>query len=149
MHRWVSSRASAQSPDVDQVAQEVYLRLLRYSDDVLAECPQEYLFRIATHVTNEWHERADTSDEAVPENDEGKGVVEPVRITEEVRAALGRLPPRQREALLLHINEELTYQQVAVRMKLTPRIVRRDIVSAYASLRHELGSAELDAIFIE
>src|SRR5262245_48947016 len=61
MCRWLSSRSSIQSADLDDVAQEVFLRLLRYSDDAVVEYPQSYLFRIATNVVNEWRERARNS----------------------------------------------------------------------------------------
>jgi len=57
-----------------------------------------------------------------------------------VRSAVSRLPPRQREVLLLHINDDLTYKQIAKQLQLTPRVVRRDIARAYATLRSELHS---------
>ncbi len=47
--------------------------------------------------------------------------------------------------LLLHIREDLTYKQIAAKLKLTPRVVRRDIARAYAELRSDLGSPDLDA----
>jgi len=47
---------------------------------------------------------------------------------------------------LLHIREDLTYKQIAAKLKLTPRVVRRDIARAYAELRADLGSPDLDAM---
>ena len=44
--------------DIDDLAQEVFLRLLRYSDDIAVDNPQGYLFRIAANVANEWRERS-------------------------------------------------------------------------------------------
>src|ERR1044072_2199916 len=55
---WLRNRASVPPGDIDDLAQEVFLRLLRYSDDVAVENPQGYLFRIAANVANEWQERA-------------------------------------------------------------------------------------------
>ena len=43
---------------MDDLAQEVFLRLLRYSDEVAVENPQGYLFRIAANVANEWRDRS-------------------------------------------------------------------------------------------
>lgn len=149
MRRWLSSRSSLQPADLDDFAQEVFLRLIRYSDDSMVEYPQSYLFRIATNVVNEWHERARNKlphDEAglealveeshrEPENSTDRGLV-----SDQVRLAVDRLPARQRVVLLLHINDDLTYKQIAVKLKLTPRIVRRDIANAYLQLRHELNT---------
>jgi DNA-directed RNA polymerase specialized sigma24 family protein len=55
---WLSSRSSVPAAEIDDLAQEVFLRLLRYSDDIAIDNPQSYLFRIASNVANEWRERA-------------------------------------------------------------------------------------------
>jgi RNA polymerase sigma-70 factor (ECF subfamily) len=139
--------------DLDDLAQEVFLRLLRYSDDAVIQSPQSYLFRIATNVVNEWRERARNSlphdnawleDLQVEPDDEPESSVERGLVSEQVRMAVGRLPQRQREVLLLHVNDGLTCQQIADRLELTRRIVRRDIAHAYAQLRWELRSVDLD-----
>lgn len=154
MKRWLSSRSSMQSADLDDVAQEVFLRLLRYSDDAVVEYPQSYLFRIATNVVNEWRERARNSlphddvwlsDLQIEPDAEPESTVEHDLVNLHVRRAVNRLPPRQRQVLLLHIREDLTYKQIAAKLKLTPRVVRRDIARAYAELRSDLGSPDLDA----
>jgi RNA polymerase sigma-70 factor (ECF subfamily) len=154
MKRWLSSRSSMQSADLDDVAQEVFLRLLRYSDDAVVEYPQSYLFRIATNVVNEWRERARNSlphddvwlsDLQIEPEAEPESSVEHDLVNIHVRRAVSRLPPRQRQVLLLHIREDLTYKQIAAKLKLTPRVVRRDIARAYAELRSDLGSPDLDA----
>jgi len=155
MKRWLSSRSSMQSADLDDVAQEVFLRLLRYSDDAVVEYPQSYLFRIATNVVNEWRERARNSlphddvwlsDLQIEPEAEPESSVEHDLVNVHVRRAVSRLPPRQRQVLLLHIREDLTYKQIAAKLKLTPRVVRRDIARAYAELRADLGSPDLDAM---
>jgi RNA polymerase sigma factor (sigma-70 family) len=154
MKRWLSSRSSMQSADLDDVAQEVFLRLLRYSDNAVVEYPQSYLFRIATNVVNEWRERARNSlphddvwlsDLQIEPEAEPESSVEHDLVNVHVRRAVSRLPPRQRQVLLLHIREDLTYKQIAAKLKLTPRVVRRDIARAYAELRADLGSPDLDA----
>lgn len=154
MCRWVASRSSVQAADLDDVAQEVFVRLLRYSDDALIEHPQSYLFRIATNVVNEWRERCRNSlphddtwlaDLPVECDNEPESAVENTLVSAQVRSAVARLPSRQREVLLLHIKDDLTYKQIAKHLKLTPRVVRRDIARAYAQLRGELHAIDLDA----
>jgi DNA-directed RNA polymerase specialized sigma24 family protein len=138
MRRWRLGHASSRSADVEEIAQEVYLRVLQCSDDVLVDAPQDHLFRIATNITNEWQEQ----DGAPPLDDDGSHFIEGALVNEHARLAVNKLPSQQREALLMHVNEKLTYRQIAIRMKLPPRVVRRDIARAYSILRDELSSTQ-------
>ena len=119
MRRWLSSRSSIQAADLDDVAQEVFLRLLRYGDRAVVEHPQSYLFRIATNVVNEWRERARNSlphddtwlaDLQIEPCDEPECAVEHTLVNKQVRSAVNRLPLRQREVLLLHIRDRSDIQ---------------------------------------
>jgi RNA polymerase sigma-70 factor (ECF subfamily) len=149
---WLRNRASVPPGDIDDLAQEVFLRLLRYSDDVAVDNPQGYLFRIAANVANEWRERSrvrkphDDSwlDELqIEAGDEPENAFAKTRANEYVQAAVDRLPPRQREVLLLHVNEGLTYKQIAQQRGLTYRIVLRDLTRAYSTLRMQLRLEDL------
>ena len=51
------------------------------------------------------------------------------------RAELAALPVRQREVLRLHFGDGLTRAEIATRLKISERIVKRDLVLAYAALR--------------
>jgi RNA polymerase sigma-70 factor (ECF subfamily) len=154
IRRWLVSRSSVPTADVDDLAQEVFLRLLRYSDDVIVENPQSYLFRIATNVANEWRERARVrrphgeswlEDLQIAPGDEPENTLARTLVHRNVHAAVDRLPPRQREVLLLHVNEGLTYVQIAKQKQLTYRVVLRDLTRAYSQLRQELDLADLGA----
>ena len=149
---WLRNRASVPAGDIDDLAQEVFLRLLRYSDDVAVDNPQGYLFRIAANVANEWRERSrvrkphDDSwleELQIESLDEPENVFARTRSAEHVQAAVDRLPPRQREVLLLHVNEGLTYKQIAQQQGLTYRIVLRDLTRAYSTLRMQLRLEDL------
>jgi RNA polymerase sigma-70 factor (ECF subfamily) len=149
MRRWMASRSSTRAADLDDVAQEVHQRLMRYGDDAVVQHPQSYLYRIATNVVNEWRKRSrnnlphdDTwlADPPVEPAIEPEHAVEHALVSDQVRSAVSRLPLRQREVLLLHINADLTYKQIAHQLNLPPRIVRRDLARAYAQLRCELGT---------
>jgi RNA polymerase sigma-70 factor (ECF subfamily) len=152
MRRWLASHSSVPAADLDDLAQEAFLRLLRYSDDVLVEHPQTYLFRIAANVANEWRERARNSrphDDVWLENlqietgEEPENAIGRTLVHEHVRAAVQQLPQRQREVLLLHVAEDLTYVQIAERLGLTRRMVKRDLALAYSRLRWELDAVHL------
>jgi RNA polymerase sigma factor (sigma-70 family) len=149
---WLRNRASVPPGDIDDLAQEVFLRLLRYSDDIAVDNPQGYLFRIAANVANEWRERSrvrkphDDSwleELQIESGDEPENAFARSRSNEYVQAAVDRLPPRQREVLLLHVNEGLTYKQIAQQRGLTYRIVLRDLTRAYSTLRMQLRLEDL------
>lgn len=148
---WFSSRG--ESPRTgDDLAQEVFHRLQRYDDDVAADNPQGYLFRIAANVANEWRDRWRPR----PTNDRGwvdqlqidpfeatDSVAFQARVSQQMQNAVNTLPKRQREVLLLHVNEGLTYKQIADRLGITYRIVLRDLTCAYGALRMQLKADDL------
>jgi RNA polymerase sigma factor (sigma-70 family) len=152
IRHWLSSRSSVPAADLDDVAQEVFLRLLRYSDNVAVENPQGYLFRIAANVANEWRERArfrrphDQSwleDLQIESADEPENAIARTLVHEHVQAAVRQLPPRQRLVLMLHVNEGLTYKQIADDQGLTYRVVLRDLTRAYSRLRMQLSAEDI------
>jgi RNA polymerase sigma-70 factor (ECF subfamily) len=152
IRQWLSHRSSVPTADLDDLAQEVFLRLLRYSDDVAIENPQGYLFRIAANVANEWQERArhrrphDDSwleDLQVEFDDEPENTIAREVAREYMQEAVNKLPRRQREVLLLHVSEGLTYKQIAERQGLTYRVILRDLTRAYSQLRKQLRQADL------
>jgi len=57
-----------------------------------------------------------------------------------LRKALAVLPPRQQEVLRLHFGEGLARAEIAERLKTSERSVKRDLVSAYGTLRTLLHS---------
>jgi RNA polymerase sigma-70 factor (ECF subfamily) len=153
MQRWMASQSAVPTADLDDVAQETFLRLLRYSDDVLVQHPQTYLFRIASNVASQWRERARNhrphdscwlEDLQIEPRDEPENTTSRTLVHERVRAAVRELPKRQQDILLLHVEEDLTYVQIAERLGVTRRIVKRDLALAYSQLRQELGPEELD-----
>lgn len=149
---WFTARDAAPKSDVDDLAQEVFHRLLRYGDDVAVDNPQGYLFRIAANVANEWRDRSRPR----PANDRGwldQLQIEPseqaesaafqARVSKHLQGAVNTLPKRQRDVLLLHVNEGLTYKQIADRLGITYGIVLRDLTRAYGALRMQLKADDL------
>lgn len=149
---WLRRRECVPPADIDDLAQEVFVRLLRYSNDTTVENPQGYLFRIAANVANEWRERArvrhphddvwleDLQIDAKNQPENATRIDDRDRL---VQAAVQRLPPRQREILLLHIQDGLTYKQIAQHKGLTYRIVLRDLTRAYSFLRLQLNVEDM------
>src|SRR5215472_15810186 len=48
--------------DIEDLAQETYLRLLRARDLGEVQNPQAYLLKVASHVISEWHARQPPQD---------------------------------------------------------------------------------------
>ena len=152
VRHWLSRRASVPAAELDDLAQEVFLRLLRYSEKTAVENPLGYLLRIAGNVASEWRERARVSkphdqqwlDELLIEPDkEPENSVCQARTDENVQAAVDKLPFRQKQVLLLRVNEGLTYKEIAERLELSPRVVLRDLSRAYSQLRMRLDPDDL------
>jgi RNA polymerase sigma-70 factor (ECF subfamily) len=130
--------------DVDDLAQEVYLRLLKAPRPDLIKNPQAYLYRIALNVAQEWRQRAAQA------LDHG-GIVETLEAQEDpveasatleedetVLQGIRELPPHQRSALILHVIDGLTYEEVADHMGVSRRAVKRYVANGYAALRERM-----------
>ena len=60
-----------------------------------------------------------------------------------VREAIAALPAQQRQCLLLHLREELPYEQIAATLHLSVHTVRNHLAQARKNLRRRLGEAGL------
>lgn len=148
VRRWLSRYAPAQKSDLEEVAEEVFTRLSRYGDDELIKCPQKFVLLVAANVVDE--RRGDLESEGVDrevvlgdEIPKGRSVNK--KLIKQVKAAVEKLPERQRKMLLMHVNDGMTYQQIAQVVGMTPRLVQRDLARAYAGVRGSVGDKELDA----
>lgn len=147
IRRWIGGNASVPTSETDDLIQEVFLKLLCYSTAVAVANPKGYVFRVAMNVINDWRERRKprmphsdiwlkrlpVADNEEPENAFSRG-----QGNQRIRAAVDSLPSRQREMLLLHVVEGLTYHRIAESRGLPHRIVRRELTRAYETLRTRL-----------
>lgn len=151
MRQWLSSQSSMPTADLDDVAQEVFSRLLRYDDETLIECPQSFVLRIAANVVDELRAHSENDSPAsgaatdLSAGPDRTDISTRQAIAARLKIALEQLPPRQRAMLMMHVDQDLSYQQIAVSLSLNPRVVRRDLARAYAQLRSGLSTAELTA----
>jgi RNA polymerase sigma factor (sigma-70 family) len=130
---------------VEDVGQEVFLRLMRYDTAELIEHPQAYLYKVASNVATEWSIRArnrlphaeewvaDLTDSERPESQLVLAQAE-----REIERALNTLTPYQREVLKLFFVEGLGYAEIAERLGESVRSVTRQFRKSYQKLRHEL-----------
>ena len=145
LRRFLARRRAGCAADIDDIAQEVFLRLLRYDRSELIDYPQAYLFKIASNVSAEWAMR---SSRRMPHNSQWlaelvdslspEAEVEREALDEQLHAAVNALAARPREILRLHFGDGLTYEEIARRLGVTRKIVKRDIARAYGALRVSL-----------
>ena len=150
------ARGSLTASDLDDVGQEVFLRLLRYENVDLIEHPQAYLLKMAANVAAEWAMRAQQRHPHDAEwLDELRAGSQPEQEFQEddarahLHAALEHLPARQREILRLSFGEGLGRADIAKQLKVSERIVKRDLLHAYRTLRTELDSELVETLLIE
>lgn len=141
LRRFLKRRRMA-AADVDDIAQEVFLRLLRYDRSDLIDHPQAYLFKIAANVAAEWSTRAarryahsahwvdELEAQSTPESESEKMLAH-----RQLERSLLAIPARAREILRLHFAEGQSYEEIGRTLGVTHRVVKRDLVRAYASLR--------------
>lgn len=137
VRRWLWSRSS---PKLVDVSQEVFIRFSSYTDATLMKCPQTFVLKVAANVVDEWcgvpgNEWLDDEETAK----KGKQQSVSRSVAKQLQAAVDKLPLRQRQMLLMHVNEGLTYEQIAERVRMSKGIVRRELVRAYARVRGEMG----------
>jgi DNA-directed RNA polymerase specialized sigma24 family protein len=60
-----------------------------------------------------------------------------------LRESVEQLPSHERQVLLLHVNNGLTYWEIAARLGMDEQVVLRNLAHAYSQLRLELSANEL------
>jgi RNA polymerase sigma factor (sigma-70 family) len=145
LHRFLSKRQFIES-DIQDVCQEVYLRLLRFERTEVIQNPMAYLFRVAANVAHDFRLRqaqwTPLGGEQLEEPAPDPGPEQLLDIEHRNRRLAGMLaalPPLPRAALVLHSQEELTYEEIAARLGVTRRVVKRAIARGYELARESLG----------
>ena len=154
LRKFLILKGAVPAADLDDVAQEVFLRLLRYEKAELIEHPRAYLYKLATNVAAEWAIRARSANPHEPkwlaglpaEDEEPEQAAAREGVQDRVERALNTLTPRQREVLKLSFTEELGYAEIAARLGTTHRAVKRTVVKSYDKLRQELDAELLGVI---
>jgi RNA polymerase sigma factor (sigma-70 family) len=130
------------SVDVQDLAQETYLRLLRVADLNEVRNPLAYLLQVASHVAMEWCDRQPRSDSMVVLDEDmlvDRQLPElelDARLSQQrLEKALASISPMMRAVVLLRLRDERTYQEIAAELRITDRQVRRYLARGYECLR--------------
>ena len=142
----VARRVLGSHEDADEVAQEAFLRAWRGLGRFRGEAAlRTWLIRITLNVARTLRARSRefwTLDHAESLLAEGPGADERLDRAESgkrVRDAVARLPPRQREVVMLKVFSGLTYRDVAQVMDLSEGAVKAHLHQAVANLRRRMA----------
>ena len=128
--------------DVEDLAQETYLRLLRARDLTDVRQPLAYLLRVASHVVSEWrdHQPPQEMFERFDENSLPDAAVPEFPLDVELSQsfledALRDVSPMTRAVVLLRFRDNRKCKDIARDLQLTDRQVRRHLTRAFGRLR--------------
>jgi RNA polymerase sigma-70 factor (ECF subfamily) len=146
LERFLKRRVAA-PVDAQDLAQEVYLRLLRAQQlDLVAE-PQAYLYKVASNVAAEWRIRASqckphSSEELdlLVEATSPEMLVDSELERARLDAALRAMTAPVRAVLYLKLTRAMSHQEIAHQLGITPRMVRRLLTVGYAEMRRRLSA---------
>ena len=131
--------------DAKDVVQEIYLRLLRLGPGELVRDPHAYVYFVASQVLAQFRMRAKLSplvyDSALlrsyerhPAEVGRDGVANGWLAQVEVEELLGALPSMHREVFMLRKLDELSWTQIAARLKISVHTVKKYLCEANARI---------------
>jgi RNA polymerase sigma factor (sigma-70 family) len=131
--------------DIEDLAQETYLRLLRARDLGEVRNPQAYLLRVASHVLVEWRGNeprpeslVTIEDELLIDDSSPQFELEASISQEHLNHTLAAASPTMRAVLLLRLRDERSCKDIAAELDITLRQVRRYLARGYERLRSAL-----------
>jgi RNA polymerase sigma-70 factor (ECF subfamily) len=142
LHRYLARRLT-QRQDAEDLAQEVYLRLLRVDATRQVQKPVAYIFGIASHVIADfksesrsgherWDDREDDADGHASSPDD---LAERLNLQQQLERAFARLPQTHAKVLIAHKHRGLSYEEVAAELGLSIHTVEKYITQAKAQIR--------------
>jgi RNA polymerase sigma factor (sigma-70 family) len=145
LRRFLIRRLKERPHDVEDLAQQVYVRLVGLAKDGnLVRQPPAYLFRVAASVVSDFY-RAERrrghvlcdSDvlQRATEHQAGPDGLAAEELREELEEALEQLPPMQKAVLLLQERDGYQYKEIALKLRLSVSTVHKYITTAKARLR--------------
>ncbi|HEY0687112.1 MAG TPA: RNA polymerase sigma factor [Steroidobacter sp.] len=144
LHRYLAHRLP-RPQDAEDLAQEVYLRLLRIDGEKCVEKPLAYIYGIASHLVADYrsetrreHERLrDDDDEVLEDGWEAStdNLADRLNLQQQLERALAQLPRTQALVLLAHKHRGLSYEEVAAELGLSVHTVEKYITQAKARIR--------------
>ena len=147
-------RRGSASEDAEDLAQEVYLRLLRSTgeDADAVDNPEAYLFTVAANLARE-HARVRSSlppledvdllAEVLKSEEDIEGEFERAQRWNDIRSTIARLPATTRRVMELHYRDGLDCPGISQQLQVSVHMVRKHIGKGLDACRKALGAREL------
>lgn len=144
MLRFLGRRVRA-AVDVEDLAQETYLRLLRSQSLSEVRNPEAYLIRVASNVVAEWRQdqiRGESpkvvDEDLLVEERTPADEAERHALQRRLHEALSTFSPQTRAVLLLRLRDGYARKEIAQALAMTERQVKRHLARGYDRLRRML-----------
>jgi RNA polymerase sigma factor (sigma-70 family) len=147
---WYLTRLIPNHADAEEIAQEAFVRLLGAAHlEIDLSRARNYLFATATNLARDNYRRRSAraegahvalddvqleADEPLPEC-----CLDAERGCRIIAAALHSLQPRPRQAFLMYVQDELTYERIALVLGVSKKTIERDIALTIALCRSRLA----------
>jgi RNA polymerase sigma factor (sigma-70 family) len=136
--------------DVPDLAQEVYVRMLRIRDPEAIRNPVHYLYTVANNLVKEHavleHRQASCIDideapaqeqlETLPAFDLDLDVTQRVA---RLGVVLKQLRPKCRAAVVLRFTHELSYREIGIHLGVSPQMARKYVAQALGHCRRRMA----------
>jgi RNA polymerase sigma-70 factor (ECF subfamily) len=143
-------RRVRRQPDAADLAQEVYLRMLRVPDIEAIRSPESYLFVVASNLAKEHarHGHVERSALDVDDPQVQEQLAElpafPADLDREqrvdrLREVLDQLPPKCRAAVVLQYWHQQSYQQIAQQLGISTNMVKKYLSQALVHCRRRMA----------
>jgi RNA polymerase sigma-70 factor (ECF subfamily) len=143
-------RTKSDAPDL---AQEVYVRMLRVSDHQAIRDPERYLYTVASNLAKEYavldRRQARSVDvegasvqQLLGELPTVDAQLDVTRRVARLRVVLAQLSPKCRAAVVLQYRYGLSYEDIAERLDVSPHMVKKYLAQALAHCRRRMARSE-------
>jgi RNA polymerase sigma-70 factor (ECF subfamily) len=137
-------------PDAAELAQEVYLRMLRVSDMTAIRNPEAYLYTVASNLAKEHarHERQDGAaldvddplvQEQLAELPAFASQLDAEQRIKRLREVLQQLPRKCQAAVALQYWQGLSYEEIAQRLGVSTHMVKKYLSQALVHCRRRMA----------
>jgi RNA polymerase sigma factor (sigma-70 family) len=136
--------------DATDLAQEVYVRMLRVRDMDAIRDTEAYLYTVATNLAREHAARERrrgaevdvedaTAQESLTELASFDAQIDTAQQVRRLREVLRQLPPRWHAAVVLQYVHGLSYAEIAERLEVSPRMVKKYLGQALGRCRRRMA----------
>jgi RNA polymerase sigma factor (sigma-70 family) len=144
------SRRVRRHPDAAELAQEVYVRMLRVRDIEAIRNPEAYLYTVASNLAKE-HARDERKDAAVLDVDDPfvqeqlaelpafAGQLDAEKRVKRLREVLLQLPAKCQAAVVLQYWHGQSYEEIAQRLEVSTNMVKKYLSQALTHCRRRMA----------